>query len=112
MLATHPQGVATLQEQREMVSLGAFVETTFISCMPTVKWTTPAQMVAEIRGLGVERCVVTTDFGQLANPLPAEGMRMAIATLLHAGMKADEVSTLVKGNPLQLVELRDQHPPA
>ena len=107
MLATHPQGVATLEEQREMVSLGAFVETTLISCMPTVNRATPGQMVAEIRGLGVERCVVTTDFGQLANPLPAEGMRMAIATFMHAGMDADEVSTLVKGNPLQLGELRE-----
>ena len=56
-------------------------------------------------GLGVGRCVVTTDFGQWMNPPPAEGMRMAIASLLDAGMATEEVAALVKVNPLQLVGL-------
>jgi hypothetical protein len=56
-----------------------------------------------IRSLGVGNCIVTTDFGQWQNPPPAEGMRMAIAALLDAGMTSDEVTTLVKGNTAQLV---------
>ena len=46
---------------------------------------------------------MTTDFGQLPNPSPVEGMRMAIATLLHQGMTNDEVQALVKINPLSLI---------
>ena len=53
----------------------------------------------------MEHCLVTTDFGQWVNPPPAEGMRMAIAALLDAGLKADEVTILVKTNPLRLVGL-------
>ena len=48
---------------------------------------------------------MTTDFGQLVNPPPAEGMRMAIAALLDAGLAPAEVEALVKTNPHQLVGL-------
>ena len=103
MIATHPAAVATIEEQMEMVSLGAYPEYTFLSCMPSRGRTSPEEMVAALRALGVEHCIVTTDFGQWMNPPPAEGMRMAIAALLDAGMTADEVATLVKGNPSRLL---------
>ena len=103
MVATHPTGAATPEELRKMVSLGAYVELTFLGCMPSVGRTTPKKMAEAIRDLGVASCVVTTDFGQWMNPPPAEGMRMAIAELLNAGLEPDEVSTLVKGNPASLL---------
>ena len=103
MVATHPQDVASTEELEEMVSLGAYAEYTFLSCMPSRNRTTPKEIASAVRALGVERCVVTTDFGQWNNPPPAEGMRMAIAELLNAGLEPDEVETLVKGNPRQLV---------
>ncbi len=105
MIATHPWGVASTEEQQEMVRLGAFPEYTFLACMPSTGRMTPAMLVSAVRALGVRQCIVTTDFGQWLNPPPAEGMRMAIAALLHAGMSPEEVSTLVKANPLQLAGL-------
>ena len=103
MIVTHPIDAASTEELRQMVSFGAYVEWPFLSCMPSVNRTTPEEMVTSIRALGVESCVVTTDFGQWVNPPPAEGMRMAIAALLDAGLEPEEVSKLVKANPLQLV---------
>ena len=64
---------------------------------------TPEELAGTLKALGVENCVVTTDFGQWMNPPPAEGMRMAIAALLQAGMEPEEVSTLVKVNPSRLL---------
>jgi hypothetical protein len=104
MIATHPGNTATLDEQRQMIALGAYLEYTFLSCMPSRARTTPEALAGTLRTLGVDRCVVTTDFGQWMNPPPAEGMRMAISALLEAGMKPEEVSSLVKANPKQLVE--------
>jgi hypothetical protein len=104
MVATHPGGVATIDEQLEMVSLGAYLEYTFLSCMPSHGRVTPDELVSTLRTLGVGNCVVSTDFGQWMNPPPAEGMRMAIATLLHAGMEPEEVSALVKVNPSRLLD--------
>lgn len=102
MIATHPVGIATSGELRAIVETGAYVEHTFLSCMPGGA-SNPQELVASVRELGVGHCVVTTDFGQPANPPAAEGMRMAIAALLDAGLMADEVAMLVKDNPLWLV---------
>lgn len=103
MIATHPGGIATMEEQRRMIALGAYLEYTFLACMPSRGAMTPAGLVETLRELGVGNCVVTTDFGQWVNPPPAEGMRMAIAALLDAGMSGDEVAALVKGNAAGLV---------
>lgn len=103
MIATQPGGMATMDEHREMASLGAFLEHTFLSCMPDRARLSVTELVGTLRRLGAERCVVTTDFGQWMNPPAAEGMRMAIAALLSAGMKPSEVSILVKDNPNQLI---------
>ena len=105
MIATHPGGVATLDEQREMISLGAYPEYTFLSCMPSRGRTSPEELAGTLRTLGVENCIVTTDFGQWMNPPPAEGMRMTVAALLSTGMDQGEVSTLVKANPSHLLGL-------
>ena len=102
-IVTHPVGTADAAQVREMAALGAYIEHTFLSCTPSRHRTTPSEMAAAVREIGVERCVVTTDFGQWMNPSPAEGMRMAIAELLNAGMSEDEVTALVKTNPLEMI---------
>ena len=103
LIATHPSHWSTTEEIVEMTSLGAYVEHTFLSCMPSRGRTTPSEMASLIGVLGPERCIVTSDFGQWMNPPPAEGMRMAIAELLNAGMSPRDVTTVVKTNPLALV---------
>ena len=103
MIATHPSEIASTEEIREIVSLGAYAEFTFRSCMPSDSAVALKEMVAAVRTVGIGRCVVTTDFGLWMDPPPAEGMRIAIANLLNAGLTPEEVSTLVKANPLQLI---------
>jgi len=105
LIVTHPVGVASTEEMRAMVALGARVELTLLSCMPSRNQNTPADLVSVVRTLGADNCVVTTDFGQWMNPPPAEGMRMAISELLNAGLGPNEVEALVKTNPLELVGL-------
>ena len=65
----------------------------------------PTEWANDIYDIGVEHCVVTTNFGQWQNPPAAEGMRMAISTLLQEGMSSNQVTTLVKTNPLCLINL-------
>ena len=55
--------------------------------------------------IGTENCIVSTDFGQDFHPMPAEGLRMGIATLRQAGMEEVEVGMLVKDNPSRLLGL-------
>lgn len=103
LIATHPLEIASVEELNNMIALGAYIECAFLHCMPLFNKTTPEKLVSMIRTLGVEHCVITTDFGQSTNPPPAEGMRMAIGSLLQAGLGVEELTTLVKTNPLKLV---------
>ena len=103
MIATHPAGIATAEQMREMASLGAYIEYTFLACMPSRATMTVSELVGAIRETGPGHCVVTTDFGQPENPPPAEGMRMAIASLLQVGLASEEITKVVKDNPLRLM---------
>ncbi len=103
MVAGNVIGSLSVQDQLEISSHDAYVEYSFLSCMPTVGKISAIEMIRAIEAIGVEKCIVTTGFGQWFNPLPAEGLRMAIATLLHFGLNANQVSTLVKENPKSLL---------
>ena len=106
MIASRREDGPTLDELRELVSLGASAEYTFLSCMPcrAPDYRLEAGELAKaLQALGVRHCVVATDFGQWLNPPPAEGMRMAIATLLDAGMGPEDVTAVVKTNPGRLL---------
>ena len=103
MVATHPAGIAADEQMREMASLGAYIEYTFLACMPSRMTMAVAELADAIRNIGPDHCVLTTDFGQPENPPPAEGMRMAIASLLQAGLTAEEITKVVKDNPLRLL---------
>ncbi|MCH8177908.1 MAG: hypothetical protein IIC09_06905, partial [Proteobacteria bacterium] len=52
-----------------------------------------------------ENCIISTDFGQDFHPMPAEGLRMGIATLLKAGLDEVEMGMMVKDNPARLLGL-------
>ena len=103
MIAAHPFGNSTNTEMEEIASTGAYIEFAFLSCMPTEQTMSPRIMCEQILQLGVEKCLVTTDFGNWTNPPPAEGMRMAVASLLDSGMSVNDVTKLVKHNPQKII---------
>ncbi|MFC1815659.1 hypothetical protein ACFL0M_06860, partial [Thermodesulfobacteriota bacterium] len=81
---------------------GAFLEHCFIA---TIHGWTPQKIVETIRLVGVERCLLSTDLGQLKNPPPWEGIRVMLETLLQCGLSEKELSILVKENPCLLLNL-------
>ena len=54
---------------------------------------------------GYPEGVMGPDLGQAHNPAPAEGIRMAIATMLKCGLSEKEVELMVKVNPARLLDL-------
>ena len=104
MIASYSHGKASIEEQNKIISLGAYLEYPFLSCMPSLGSTTPEKMKREIKTIGASHCIITTNFGQPINPPPAEGMRMAIGHLIIAGLEINEIETLVKTNPIGLIK--------
>ena len=95
----------TLEDMKTLAGMGAYIEHCLHVMMPLINRLTPAQLVETITSIGTENCIVSTDFGQDYHPMPPEGMRMGIATLLQAGMEEVEVGMLVKDNPSRLLGL-------
>ena len=105
VLVTHaefPSQNLTAAEQAELAGMGAFIEHCFTT-MHTGKapW---AEVLDNIRAVGVERCIISTDLGQTINPPVAEGFAMYAQTLLDGGHTVDEVRRMAVINPAAWVE--------
>jgi hypothetical protein len=110
-VVTHPldheffDEVFTKEHLVKLAQNGAYIECTFLSFLSSEFRHDPAEMVDVIRTVGAERCIMSTDLGQSFNPLPVEGLRMFIVTLLKYGITSDEISIMIKTNPAKLLGL-------
>ena len=109
LVATHALGIDpgeyfSLEEQCKIADKGAFIEHCFYLAMPEFR-RDPKVMVEAIRTVGAERCILSTDLGQIYNPAPAEGMRMMIGYMLKYGLNEKEIELMVKTNPAKLLGL-------
>jgi hypothetical protein len=111
MVVTHPTDIEfgenhfTINDLKELAAIGAFIEFTLIGILPNEFCHDPAEIAQTIKTIGPEHCIVSTDLGQPQNPLPVEGMRLFIATLLHHGITQKEVEMMIKSNPAKLLDL-------
>jgi hypothetical protein len=100
--AEFPSQNLSAAEQVELSKMGAFIEHCFTT-MHTGK--APWDVVlAAIREVGPERCILSTDLGQTINPPVAEGFAMFAQKLLDNGFTVDQVRRMAVTNPAALVQ--------
>lgn len=104
-ITAHRGGMPTMEMMKEYVALGAYLEHALIGLMPQTQVITPEELAEAIREIGAEHCILSTDFGQIWNPPPAQGMKMFVAMMLGMGFSDDEVEVMVKTNPAKLCGL-------
>ncbi len=111
MVITHPLDVEyvekalSLEDLRDLVKMGAFIELTSVGMLPTEFSHNPEHMLETIKAIGAEHCVMSSDMGQYSNPPPVEGIRLFIATLLKRGIAEKDIELMVKTNPGWLLGL-------
>ena len=93
----------TVEEMKTLASMGAYIEHCLHVMMPLTNRMPPKELAETMSAIGLENCIVSSDFGQDFHPMPAEGLRMGVATLLQAGMEEVEIGLLVKDNPSRLL---------
>jgi hypothetical protein len=105
--ALEPRFGATLsiEQQKQMVAKGAYIEHTYLSALPTGGDIGLERLVDTVKVLGAGHCILSTDLGQKENPPPAEGLRIAIAGLLDLGLEEDDLTAILKANPARLLGL-------
>jgi hypothetical protein len=110
-IITHPTDTEfsekhfTTDELHRLTKMGAFIEFTLVGLLPNEFCHNPAQITQAIKDIGARHCIISTDLGQPQNPLPVEGMRLLIATLLKHGISKEEVELMAKRNPAILLGL-------
>ena len=112
IIVTHPLSIsvgptASIDEQKRMIKEGVFIEHCFVATMPTSDRLDPKKIAQAIRAIGPKHCIMSTDFGQILNPPPVEGMRMFIETMLRYDITEDEITTMVRKNPAKVLGLSE-----
>jgi len=65
-----------------------------------------ANVLAEdIRKVGAEHCIMSTDLGQVENASPVESLRAFIRQMETSGLKKEEIDLMTKVNPGKLLHL-------
>jgi hypothetical protein len=124
IVVTHPTPWfcnMSIPEMRQAIDMGAYIEFTWIFYTHSITymarkygWSNPSEPTHaenigtafdQIRALGAEHCLLSTDFGTLELPLPVEGLREFIFCLLDIGMTEAEIKVMVKDNPARLLGL-------
>ncbi len=109
LIATHPLATTpcrmTMDQVHVLADMGAYIEHVYGNCFSRLGSLNPQIYVDAIKEIGAKRSILSTDFAQNTDPMPAEGMRMAIGTMLQYGCTEAEVEYLVKKNPYKLLDL-------
>ena len=89
-----------VEAQKQWAGEGVFIEHDYMAVtdVPHVKMPIET-VVAQIRAVGAERCVLGTDAGNMRLPDNVESLRDYIGRLLSAGLKEKEIDLMTRVNP-------------
>jgi len=98
----------TAEQARELAEMGAYVELTAQCCQPLwgMEPKTPEQMVEQLRHIGCDHCVLSTDYGWTSDlPNPAVGLVSFLEQLWQHGISEEDLTTMAARNPARLLGL-------
>nr|WP_281179669.1 DUF6282 family protein [Actinoplanes subtropicus] len=99
VVVTHPEFTSqrlTVAQQRELAAEGALLERCFTTPYTgKVSW---SDLFDNIRAVGVEHSILSSDLGQPFNPPVEDGIALFADRLLEAGFKEDEVRVMAVDN--------------
>ena len=102
VVVTHPEwGLVNMsvELQKKLNRKGAYFERCLYATTDMGGKLDPKVIVDQIREVGVESTIFSTDFGQVPNPTPVEGMRFFIKLMLENGFPEKDIRVMIKENP-------------
>lgn len=97
----------TVEQQREAANLGSFIEHSFFAVTKSCPGTIPLEKIRDqVLQVGVDHCIISSDFGQASNPAPVEGFKLYLEELRKLGLTDDELRVMIVDNPVRLLENR------
>ena len=109
MVATHGMSTPTsltVEQARQATKFGAFIEFTSGTLATANAQAKIDRLAEDIRSVGVEHAVLSSDLGQAGNPLPADGYATYMEALRRKGFTDQELDLMAKQNPARLLGLQ------
>ena len=101
----HPMVGMTVEQAREAARLGAYLEFTGNSMIGIQKFVSFEEVAKQMRAVGLDHVVLSSDFGQAGNPLHPDGWQQLHDGFRKAGFSAHEWDTIAKRNPARALGL-------
>jgi hypothetical protein len=108
MVATHGMSAPTsltVEQAQRAAQLGAFIEFTSGTLATPNAQAKVDRLADDIRKVGIERAILSSDLGQAGNPLPADGYATYMEALRSKGFTDQEIDRMAKQNPARLLGL-------
>jgi hypothetical protein len=109
ILVDHPYYMieASLEDMKAWRSLGAYIEFTAVTSVPESNlYCIPLVDIAGyIKALGSERLILSSDYGQVGNGRPVDGLAAFAEHLLDQGIEERVLRKMLTENPSQLLNL-------
>jgi hypothetical protein len=107
IVVNHPTYMidASWELMSEWAALGVFMEFGACTCDPISSICNAEidQTVAAIKSIGVDHVTLASDYGQVNNPHPVEGLKHFAELLLSKGFTFGELEIMMKKNPANLL---------
>lgn len=108
LVVAHPSLPLTsfgVELQRELARLGALMEHTYLPHLPRWGGLSVERSAEDIRRVGVDRCLLSSDLGQSASPSPAEGLVQFGLALLEQGISREDLRRMLVDHPAALLDV-------
>jgi hypothetical protein len=96
----------TIPQMQEAAKLGAYIEFVYNGLIGGSKQFDFADYAKAIRAVGAEHCILSSDMGQVGNPLHPDGLQMLFDGLEKQGITHAEIDSMSKVNPARLLGLK------
>lgn len=103
-IITHASFWIPVEVQQEVARAGGYIEHCAIAAQRENSDEVVRDIVRQVREVGPEHVVLSTDLGQAANPDPPVGFGLWIERFLAAGCSAEDVGRMVSRNPADLLD--------
>jgi hypothetical protein len=109
MVVTHAMNAPVLMnisQMQEAAKEGAFIEFVGGSLAGAEAAARIDRFADAIRKIGPAFCILSSDLGQVGNPLPPDGFAEFLVALRARGFSEQEIERMSKQNPAQLLGLQ------
>lgn len=106
IIITHPiyQKInMPLDVQKRLASMGAFIEHCY--SMHSIDKISIAEIVSQIKEVGVENCLLSSDVGQIFSKSPSEALTDFMSLLEKEGLAEEEIKIMLVDNPGRVIGL-------